>query len=207
MIARISYAFRETWASFKRNVTLTMAAVITSAVSLLLVGSTFLIQRAFDNLLTRWKGDVELIVYVRSDADPNQIQVIEDALKSQPSIIDVTKLRYLDQAESYAEACSLPRLLGNRWSHESQMAPTASSQALSKAAAKGRLSLYSCAVRRTPKVVLATPSSATKAKSLMARMALGGTSKSLSTTSKPASIGDSGNLVSSRPNLFAIRSM
>jgi cell division transport system permease protein len=107
MIARISYAFRETWASFKRNVTLTMAAVITSAVSLLLVGSTFLIQRAFDNLLTRWKGDVELIVYVRSDADPNQIQVIEDALKSQPSIIDVTKLRYLDQAESYAEAQKL----------------------------------------------------------------------------------------------------
>ncbi len=29
----------------------------------------------------------------------------------------------------------------------------------------------------------------------------------LSTTSKPASIGESGNLVSSRPNLFAIRSM
>ena len=84
-----------------------MAAVITSAVSLLLVGSTFLIQRAFDNLLTRWKGDVELIVYVRSDADPNQIQVIEDALNSQPAIIDVTKLRYLDQAESYAEAQKL----------------------------------------------------------------------------------------------------
>jgi cell division transport system permease protein len=107
MIARISYAFRETWASFKRNVTLTMAAVITSAVSLLLVGSTFLIQRAFDNLLTRWKGDVELIVYVRSDADVNQIQVIEDALKSQPAIIDVSKLRYLDQAQSYAEAQKL----------------------------------------------------------------------------------------------------
>ena len=107
MIDRISYAFRETWASFKRNVTLTMAAVVTSAVSLLLVGSTFLIQRAFDNLLTRWKGDVELIVYVRSDADPNQIQVIEDALKSQPAIIDVAQLRYLDQAESYAEAQKL----------------------------------------------------------------------------------------------------
>jgi len=107
MIARISYAFRETWASFKRNVTLTMAAVVTSAVSLLLVGSTFLIQRAFDNLLTRWKGDVELIVYVRSDADPSQIQVIEDALNSQPAIIDVSKLRYLDQAQSYAEAQKL----------------------------------------------------------------------------------------------------
>jgi cell division transport system permease protein len=107
MLTRISYAFRETWASFQRNVTLTAAAIITSAVSLLLVGTTFLIQRAFDNLLTRWKGDVELIVYVRSDAAPEQIQVIEQALRSQPSIIDVEQLQYLDQAASYAEAQKL----------------------------------------------------------------------------------------------------
>ena len=104
MLARISYALRETFASFRRNVTLTAAAIITSAVSLLLVGSTFLIQRAFDNLLTRWKGDVELIVYVRSDATTEQVQLIDDALRSQPSIIDVERLRYLNQAESYAEA-------------------------------------------------------------------------------------------------------
>jgi cell division transport system permease protein len=104
MLARISYAFRETVAGFRRNVTLTAAAVITSAVSLLLVGSTFLIQRAFDNLLTRWKGDVELIVYVRPDATTEQIDLIESALRSQPSVIDVDRLRYLNQAESYAEA-------------------------------------------------------------------------------------------------------
>ena len=104
MLTRISYALRETWVSFRRNITLTAAAVVTSAVSLLLVGSTFLIQSAFDNLLTRWKGDVELIVYVRSDADATQIEVIKGALESQASIIDVAKLRYLNQAESYAEA-------------------------------------------------------------------------------------------------------
>ncbi|MEI8391448.1 MAG: permease-like cell division protein FtsX [Actinomycetes bacterium] len=104
MFTRMSYALRETWVSFRRNITLTGAAVVTSAVSLLLVGSTFLIQSAFDNLLTRWKGDVELIVYVRSDADATQVDVIRGALESQPSIIDVSKLRYLNQAESYAEA-------------------------------------------------------------------------------------------------------
>lgn len=107
MLARLSYAFEETWASFKRNVTLTMAAIITSAVSLLLVGSTFLIQRAFDNLLTRWKGDVELIVYVAADATTDQVASIRTALESQPSVIDVSKLRYLDQAQSYEEAQKL----------------------------------------------------------------------------------------------------
>ena len=76
MWSRIAYAFRETWASFRRNLTLTAAAVVTSAISLLLVGATFLIQRGFDNLLVRWKGDVQMIVFIASDAAPEQIAYI-----------------------------------------------------------------------------------------------------------------------------------
>jgi len=104
MFSRIAYALRETWESFRRNLTLTAAAVLTSAVSLLLVGSTFLIQRAFENLLVQWRGDVEMIVFVRSDATPEQISLIDQTIKSAPTIIDVDKLRYLDKTASYEEA-------------------------------------------------------------------------------------------------------
>jgi cell division transport system permease protein len=90
MIQRLSYAFRETIASFRRNVTLSVAAVITSAVSLLLVGTTFLIQRAFDNLLVQWRGDVGMIVFVRPDVAPEALAFI--------------KLEYLDKTQSFAEA-------------------------------------------------------------------------------------------------------
>ena len=38
MLSRLTYTFRETWASFRRNMTLTVAAIITSAVSLLIFG-------------------------------------------------------------------------------------------------------------------------------------------------------------------------
>lgn len=107
MLSRIGYAFRETWASFRRNLTLTAAAVLTSAVSLLLVGATFLIQRGFDNLLVRWKGDVEMIVFVASDADPAQIAYIESTIKSQPTVIDASQVRYLDKTASYEEAKQL----------------------------------------------------------------------------------------------------
>jgi cell division transport system permease protein len=103
VLSRITYALRETKASFQRNLTLTAAAIITSAVSLLLAGSTFLIQHAFDNLLTRWKGGVEVIVFMRVDARPDQIAVVENTLSANPSV-DSSKLRYLDQAESYEEA-------------------------------------------------------------------------------------------------------
>ena len=104
MIQRLSYAFRETIASFRRNITLSVAAVITSAVSLLLVGTTFLIQRAFDNLLVQWKGDVGMIVFVRADATSESIQYVKQNLESQPQVIDVKKLEYLDKAASFEEA-------------------------------------------------------------------------------------------------------
>ncbi|MFM7258959.1 MAG: cell division protein FtsX, partial [Acidimicrobiaceae bacterium] len=104
MFSRIAYAFRETWESFRRNITLTVAAVLTSAVSLLLVGSTFLIQRAFENLLVQWRGDVEMIVFVRSDASAEQVALIDSVLRASPTIIDVEKLRYLNKTESYEEA-------------------------------------------------------------------------------------------------------
>jgi cell division transport system permease protein len=104
MIARVAYAFREMWASFRRNLTLTVAAILTSAIALLLVGTTFLIQRAFDNLLVQWRGDVEMIVFVRSDATPEQISLIDQTIKSAPTIIDAEKLQYLDKTQSYEEA-------------------------------------------------------------------------------------------------------
>ena len=104
MIQCLSYAVRETIASFRRNVTLSVAAVITSAVSLLLVGTTFLIQRAFDNLLVQWRGDVGMIVFVRPDVTDDALQFIEQNLRSQPNVVDVDKLEYLDRAASYEEA-------------------------------------------------------------------------------------------------------
>lgn len=104
MIQRISYALRETVANFRRNVTLSVAAVITSAVSLLLVGSTFLIQRAFDNLLVQWRGDVGMIVFVRPDVTEEARAFIKQNLESQPNVVDVDKLVYLDKTQSYEEA-------------------------------------------------------------------------------------------------------
>ncbi len=104
MFAKVAYAFRETWASFRRNLTLTAAAILTSAIALLLVGTTFLIQRAFENLTVQWRGNVEMIVFVRSDATPEQISLIDQTIRSSPTIIDINKLRYLDKAASYEEA-------------------------------------------------------------------------------------------------------
>ncbi|HUF99898.1 MAG TPA: hypothetical protein VMM60_17360, partial [Ilumatobacter sp.] len=81
--SRLSYTLRETWASFKRNVTLTLAAIITAAVSLLIFGLTLLIQHGFDNLLQRWEGGVEMIVFVQAEASPDAVEFLATKLAEQ----------------------------------------------------------------------------------------------------------------------------
>ncbi|WP_117001021.1 cell division protein FtsX [Desertimonas flava] len=89
IVGRLSYILRETWASFRRNVTLTVAAIITAAVALLIFGLTLFIQRGFDNLLVQWQEDVEVIVFVRPDADADQQAEIKAALDEQvPAVIE-----------------------------------------------------------------------------------------------------------------------
>ncbi|NBP49787.1 MAG: ABC transporter permease [Actinobacteria bacterium] len=104
MISRVAYALRETWASFRRNLTLTVAAVLTSAIALLLVGATFLIQRGFSNLLVQWRGDVEMIVFVRADATPDQISFIDSSIRQASTVVDANRLEYVDKNGTYEEA-------------------------------------------------------------------------------------------------------
>ncbi|MEP7204501.1 MAG: permease-like cell division protein FtsX [Ilumatobacteraceae bacterium] len=87
MISRLRYTMREMWASLTRNLTLTVAAVITSTVSLFLFGLTLLIQQAFDNQLSQWTGGVQMIVYVKNGAEDAAIATIKEALESRPEII------------------------------------------------------------------------------------------------------------------------
>lgn len=61
-------------------------------------------SKGFENLLVQWRGDVEMIVFVRSDASAEQITLIDSVLRASPTIIDVSKLTYLNKAESYEEA-------------------------------------------------------------------------------------------------------
>jgi len=105
VLSRLAYTFRETWASFRRNMTLTVAAIITSAVSLLIFGLTLLMQRGFDNLLVQWEGDVEMIVYVNAGATDDQRAEITNALSAQSQLVE--DYSYCPADCSLAEASKL----------------------------------------------------------------------------------------------------
>jgi cell division transport system permease protein len=88
VLGRLAYVLRETWASFRRNVTLTLAAIITSAVALLIFGLTLFVQKGFDNTVARWEGGVEMIAVVTPGASVDQLATIEDTLARQSTVID-----------------------------------------------------------------------------------------------------------------------
>lgn len=103
MISRLTYTLRETWASFRRNMTLTAAAIITTAVSLLIFGLTLLMQRGLDNMLLRWEDGVELIINVENGASEDTRAAIEENLDSYiPAVVQ--EWTYCDVQCSMAEA-------------------------------------------------------------------------------------------------------
>jgi cell division transport system permease protein len=105
MISRLRYTLREMWASLTRNLTLTVAAVITSMVSLFLFGMTLLIQQAFDNQLSQWTGGVKMIVYVKNGTADDAVATIKEALESRPEIIK--NVQYCSVQCSFAQAQKL----------------------------------------------------------------------------------------------------
>jgi cell division transport system permease protein len=104
MFARISYAFRETLVSFRRNLTLSAAAIVIAAVALMFFGLSLLIQSAFGNLLVKWQDGVEMIVYVNAGSSPEQISAVQAQLEENAAVDTVA---YLDQAATLEQAKTL----------------------------------------------------------------------------------------------------
>jgi cell division transport system permease protein len=100
VLSRLGYILRETSANLRRNVTLTLASLITVFVSLTLVGLSFLIQKSVDHALARWNKGVEFIVFLNPDATADQIAAIGSDLKTNPQVKSIT---YFDKQQAYAE--------------------------------------------------------------------------------------------------------
>ena len=98
---KVDYVLRETFANLRRNITLTIAAIVTVAVSLALFGSTILLGQGVDNVSARWKDGIELIAFLKSDVTPEQRDAIEAAISENPEVADVD---YYDLDESREEA-------------------------------------------------------------------------------------------------------
>jgi cell division transport system permease protein len=101
---KLDYVARETATNLRRNITLTIAAIMTVAVSLALFGSTLLVRQGVDNVSARWRDGIEVIAFLKEDITDEQHSAIETFLDDQP---DINGWKYVDLEESRAEALRL----------------------------------------------------------------------------------------------------
>jgi cell division transport system permease protein len=100
MALKLSYVARETGINLWRNITLTVASMVTVAVSLALVGSALLLRQGVANLTARWEGGIEFIVFLQPHVTDDQRLAVERSLDQNP---DVDTFVYVDQQGAYDE--------------------------------------------------------------------------------------------------------
>jgi cell division transport system permease protein len=96
----MNYFFRETLISLRRNLMMTLAGIMTVAISLFLFGGIMLVSRVVDHGTTRWKGDVELEVFMLPRATKSQIDDVRAQLAESQQVKD---FRFLTHEDAYEE--------------------------------------------------------------------------------------------------------
>jgi len=100
MALRVDYVVKETGTNLRRNVTLTIATVVTIALTLTFVGAFFLAKKGLDRSNVQFKGSVSFIIFMNVDASQAQIDGVDRALQNTPQVKSRT---YLNHDEALAE--------------------------------------------------------------------------------------------------------
>ena len=97
-MSRFAYFFRETTISLRRNLLMTLAGILTVAVSLFLFGGIVLVSRMVDHGTARWKNGVEFEIFNNPTATNPQIDAIREELAASP---EVKTFRFLNKQDAY----------------------------------------------------------------------------------------------------------
>jgi cell division transport system permease protein len=101
-MSRFAYFSRETLISLRRNLMMTFAGIITVAVSLFLFGGFVLVRTVVDHGTNKWKHGVELEIFMKTDASPQDVAALRTSLDDdEPNL--VKSYRFLNHDDAYNE--------------------------------------------------------------------------------------------------------
>lgn len=83
---RFGYFFRETVTALRRNALVAFAAISTMFISLFLLGGSLLVTKQVRLLAGEWASKVEVSVFLRDDASPEQIQALNVKIGELPEV-------------------------------------------------------------------------------------------------------------------------
>src|SRR3954465_5820737 len=98
MAISASYVIKETGNNLRRNLVMTIGAMLTGAVSLALMGGVLLSRQAVNKQTAQWKGGGETPLFKQSDATQSQIDAISSQLDGLPG---VKKVKFVDHQAAF----------------------------------------------------------------------------------------------------------
>jgi cell division transport system permease protein len=101
MAVSFDYVAKETMANLWRNRVMALAAVLTVAVSLSLVGTALLLRQVVNRQIGQWSNNVSLQVFMNANATPQQLNEVKVLISQEPQI---TSCSYLNHERSYQQA-------------------------------------------------------------------------------------------------------
>lgn len=100
MWTRFGYFARETLVSLRRNLLMTLAGIITVAVSLCVLGSALLMSTLVNHGTQQWKNGVQFEIFMNVKATDAQVKAVATALSEDKNVRD---FRFLNHEDAYKE--------------------------------------------------------------------------------------------------------
>lgn len=97
---RIGYFLAETATNLKRNLLMSVAAVSTVTISLLLLGGVLLLGLVVENMTRSWEAKVEVSIFLLDDATEGEVQALTQTLTD---MNEVTNVDYVSKADAFEE--------------------------------------------------------------------------------------------------------
>jgi len=97
---RLDYVLKETGSNLVRNLTLTLASLLTVAIALAFVAVSFLIGTGINESFLGLRADVEMSVFMNPSATQEQIDSVSSSLEENPQVDTV---EFLDEAATFEE--------------------------------------------------------------------------------------------------------
>jgi cell division transport system permease protein len=92
--------FRETGSNLARNIVMTVAAIVTMAVSLTALGSVLIMRQAVKTATVQYQNGVQFIIFVQPAATAQEIAALhQEIISMEPS--QITRCAYVDKSEAW----------------------------------------------------------------------------------------------------------
>lgn len=95
---RAQFVLSEIWIGLRRNFTMTIAVVITAALSLALFGLALMVRNQVNVMKGYWYGKVEVSIFLKDDVTKAQIDQLQSELESMP---DVDRVYFETKDQAY----------------------------------------------------------------------------------------------------------